>query len=479
MDSDDKDSLFGSPPMSPKWQPTVGAPRDDIPLVLPGMVFNPSSVTSLATFTSSSTTQGQSTMPTSLQDACEAPARASDFESISTSTNVHPLANQQAPRETNQSRPAVYSAQTLEALRNTTSPIRLVPTVPTGTPSIPAHLPAAKSTWLPNHSSVQTTGYLAPSTTAAALPHGSIAGNNKATASNSAAERFKWCYKCRKDRPLSDYVHMTPMGQYVIRNTCFGCREKKRISAARSKNKKEEAQVPNRLQAQYSQQPQHLHNQQQHQQQQLQHLHDQPQHQQEQHQQHYQQQQQTSGGFDGIATQTNRLPTLSLMTPAFSHLSFDNSLADAQLIRDLQMFESDMANAANHVSSQLPSPSSVLPPDPTADSSTSQEQQQQETNSHPLFIPVQILPTTLAEADIDLLISQEAEKFRHGCRNCSWLKKQDAATVKKLWRRRVSTIVLGLVQVPPPDPQPRIGFVHSEGSHNLLPDREDDYQLEN
>ncbi|KAK2021276.1 hypothetical protein LX32DRAFT_605011 [Colletotrichum zoysiae] len=465
MDSYDNDSLFGSPLTTPMWQPTGGAPRDDIPLVLPGMGFNPSSVTNLATFMSSSTTQDQSAMPTSLQDAREAPARASDFESIFTSTSVHPLADQQAPRETNQSRPSAYSAQTLEAFRNTTSPIRLVPTVPTGTPSIPLPLPAVTSTWLPNHSSFQQTGYLAPPTTAAALPHGSIAGNNNATASDRAAERTKWCYKCRKDRPLSDYLHMTPMGQHVIRNTCFGCREKKRISAARSKIKKEETQVPNRLQAKYSQQPQHLHNQQQHQH--------------EQHQQHDQQQQQTSGGFDGVATQTNRLPTLSLMTPAFPSLSFDNSLAGAQLIRDLQMFESDMADAANQVSSQLPSPSSVLPPDPTSESSTSQDQQQQETNSHPLFIPVQILPTTLSEADIDLLISQEAEKFRHGCRNCSWLKKQDAATVKKLWRRRVSTIVLGLVQVPPPDPQPRIGFVHSEGSHNLLPDHEYGYQIEN
>ncbi|KAK2011822.1 hypothetical protein LZ32DRAFT_533208 [Colletotrichum eremochloae] len=521
MDSDDHDSLFGSPPTLPKPQPnedTVGAPRDENPLVLPGTEFH-LSVANPETFAGSSPAQSQLTMPTSLSDSREVPAPTSGSD-IFTPTNVYPLADQKALGELNQSGPSAYSSQTLEALRNTTGPVRLIPTLPTGgAPFAPATVPAVTSTSLlsPNHSFTSQTEYSAASSpVAASSAHDSVASNNDATASNGARQGFKKCTKCNKDKPMPEYEYMSPMGNQLPRAQCAACREKRRASSARTKNKKDESAARARFQGRQK------HRQQQH------------------------QQQQSSRGFDGPATQTSfsnpLIPTMTAllpspecnvdvvaqkspsiptpfgqmpmspsssafprlqngfphppdlggsrptatfgpstpplsMTPALSGLSFDSSTVDGQLIRDLEMFESDMAAFANHPSSRLPSPSSALPPDLTTEMSHSQEQQQETTN-RPLgtFVTVQILPVTLDEADINLFLSQEMERFRYGIDKCTWLKKQDEATVKKCWRRREAAIVLGLVEVPPPNLQSKIGVLYSEGSHDLLPGWHDDYE---
>ncbi|KAK1596741.1 uncharacterized protein LY79DRAFT_509054 [Colletotrichum navitas] len=524
MDSDDEDSLFGSPPMSPTRQPnenTIGTLRDETPLTLPRTELSSSPVADVETFASSSPTHGQLAMPASLQDAREAPARASGFDNTFTPTAIYPLADQRAQVEMDQSRPPVYSSQILEALRNTTGPVRLIPTLPTSAPFTPATVADTTSASLlsPNHSFIQQTEYSTPlNAVAGSSPHDSVASNDAVASNYAAAHGLKKCTKCKKDKPLSDYEYMSPMGHQVPRSQCADCREKRRVSAAHAKIKKDGIRAQARLQAQYTQQRQH--------------------------------QRQASGGSHGLATQTNflyplglsattlspvpdgnadtivqdpsmttlfrhmpmylspttfpdlqydGLPNLpgpegcrsvatfgpstppSLMVPAFSGLSFDSSPAGTQMSRDLEMLESDLTHAANHTSSRLPSPSSVLPLDPTAESIAVQEQPQQLTNScpHGTLVTVQILPVSLAEADIDLLLNQEMERFRYGRNNCRWLKKQDEATVKKCWRRREAAIVLGLVEVPPPNLQPRIGFVYSEGSHDIVPGGNDDYEEDN
>ncbi|EFQ35155.1 hypothetical protein CGRA01v4_01724 [Colletotrichum graminicola] len=528
MESDDQDSRFGSPPMSPKRQPnedTIGALRDETPLTLPSTEFCSSPVADLETSAGSSPTHGQFTMPASLQDTHEALARSSDFDDTFTPNAVYQLAAQRAKREMDQSRPSVYSSQILEALRNTTGPVRLIPTLPTSAPFTPTTVAdtTSASSLSPNHSFIQQTECFTPANAvAASSPHDSVAGNDAIASNYAATHGLKKCTKCKKDRPLSDYEYMSPMGHQVPRSQCAECREKRRVSAAHAKIKKDGIRAQARLQAQHAQQRQQQH-------------HDQ------------QQQQQASGGFHGFASQTNLLHPLglgtamlspapdcnantiaqgpsmatlfehmpmhlsstafpylhydglsnlpgpegpcsvatfspstphSLMGPAFSSLSFGGSIADAQMNRDLEMLELDLLAAANNASSRLPSPSSVLPPDPSAESIPLQEQQQQQTNNcpHGTLVTVQILPVTLTEADIDLLLNQEMERFRSGRENCRWLKKQDEATVKKFWRRREAAIVLGLVTVPPPNLQPRIGFVYSEGSHDILPSGNGEYE---
>ncbi|KAK1975633.1 hypothetical protein LZ30DRAFT_693455 [Colletotrichum cereale] len=441
MDLDDQDSLFGSSPI--KSQPNeaiVGAPGDRLSLCLPSTEFHSSPVIDLETLADSSSAQVQFTMPALSKDSQQIPMQASGSDNNFTPAETRLLASQQAAGERAQSRPSVYSSQTLEALKNTTGPVRLTPTLPTGAPSTVSTVPAARSSSLlsPNHSFVQQHDYYTPSyTIATSSPSDSISSNGNAIASNGALQGSKKCTKCNKYKPLSDYDHMSPMGQQTIRHQCADCRLKRRASAARTKTKRDEILAQTRRRAQQQQQQQ--------QQQQHQRQHQRQQYQQQQHQQHYQQQQQqpgTLGSLYGLATQTDNLQTL----------------------------QSDMADVADLRHSQLPSPSSVLPPDPTPEAN-GVEEQQQATGPCPLgnFITVRTLPVTLTEEDINIFIEQESERFLYGRENCSWLKTQDEATAQKCWRRREAAIVLGLVEVPPPNLQSKIGFLYSEGSHEFLP----------
>ncbi|OHW90906.1 hypothetical protein CSPAE12_10446 [Colletotrichum incanum] len=142
---------------------------------------------------------------------------------------------------------------------------------------------------------------------------------------------------------------------------------------------------------------------------------------------------------------------------------------------DSQMFESDMSNFVNFTSSPLQSPSSVLPPDPNLEVNLPQEQQQQ-TDHWPsnTAVTVKTLPISLNEAELKLFIDQEMERFRFGCEKCRWMKNQDEATLQQCWRKREAAIVLGLIEVPPPNLQSKIGVLRSEGSHDFLPGGNDD-----
>ncbi|KZL72396.1 hypothetical protein CT0861_03515 [Colletotrichum tofieldiae] len=519
MDIDDVDSLFDSPPMSPKSQPTVdtaSAPKNSISLCLPGMNFSSSPMTIHKTSTDSAPTQSQTTMQTSLKNPRQTPAHGLSSRNVYTPTRSLSLMPQQALEELGQAGPPTYVSPTLEALKNPTGPVRLIPTLPTGASSAPTALPPIfTSPFSPGHDFVHLSTSPIPSRTALAnSPRNSTLCNDSSTVPEGATQRSKKCTKCGKDRPLSEYEHMSPMGQRQPRAQCASCREKRRVSVARSKKKKEDVLAQARLRAQHREA------------------------------QDRQLEQQTTEALQSPSIQASNLPllrnptmaafspsldrnvatvgqgssmsapaaqspmlssptvplslgcgfpnlsrlkgfhpaatlasstSLPSMAPALSSSPFASYSDDPQVIQDLFMCELDMSNFVNFTSSPLQSPSSLLPPDPIMEANTPQEQQQQ-TDHRPshTFVTVKTLPISLNEAELKLFINQEMERFRFGRENCRWMKNQDEATLQQCWRKREAAIVLGLVEVPPPKLQSKIGVLRSEGSHDLLPGGNDD-----
>lgn len=271
MDFDDDDSLFGSPPKpnSGTWSSNradhVGS------LCLPVMN-NGSPLVNQQTICLPS-------VPKELQTRESANRAALAVDQAFSTSKIHPHTTPCAPSPEQDSGELAQDQSSLEALRNPKGPVRLVPTLPTGPLSPCQALLYGREGQYPSHQHSETfqqtyrsspyldipQAFQAPHLGFATPPGSSIHGQEQPRASHASPEPSqllsanqqgdsapgndsspvadqdrKKCSKCLKDQPFSSYSYMNSMGQQQPRNQCTDCRKKRRVSAARSKKRKQE-----------------------------------------------------------------------------------------------------------------------------------------------------------------------------------------------------------------------------------------------
>ncbi|TIC97730.1 hypothetical protein CH35J_007568 [Colletotrichum higginsianum] len=294
---------------------------------------------------------------------------------------------------------------------------------------------------------------------------------------------------------------MNSMGQQQPRNQCTDCRKKRRVSAARSKKRKQEDMAG-----------QHQHERQ---------MQGQNQHQQasQELQGHLEQKknilspkdattmawdakveapgpfprasQRPSNAFPSLPGLERSRPTASRdpsVTPVLPNSNFgrdpvpptfeDAATTNVQTLRDMQHMRNVecLQEFDNLTRSTQMSPGSVFPPDPRFASKAPQEQSpaqpaqpQSDERYRPILSIVHTLPISLNGAELDFVVGQERQMFDQGRQTCLWMRGQDEATLQQYWRKREAAVVLGLLEVPMPSLQPKIGITRSQGSHKNMP----------
>lgn len=76
------------------------------------------------------------------------------------------------------------------------------------------------------------------------------------------------------------------------------------------------------------------------------------------------------------------------------------------------------------------------------------------------------LPNNVVQTRIDY----ERHRFESALQKCHYLRGQDEESLRRIWRKREAAIVMDLVVVPLPEPQPIFGQTYSRGSHRNIKD---------
>ncbi|WQF82346.1 hypothetical protein CDEST_07360 [Colletotrichum destructivum] len=254
------------------------------------------------------------------------------------------------------------------------------------------------------------------------------------------------------------------MGQQQPRSQCTDCRKKRRVSSARSKKRKQE-DMAGQHQDERQAQGQNKH------QQASQGL-----------QVHLKQKKNILSPKDatmmacdakaeakGLFPRASQRPSNAFPSLPGAAMTNVQALRDMQHMRNVECLQEfdDLTR-----SSQM-SACSVFPPDPRLASKASQEQSSAQPQSderyRPILAIVHTLPISLNGAELDFVVGQERQMFDHGRQTCPWMRGQDEATLQQYWRKREAAVVLGLLEVPMPSLQPKIGITRSQGSHNNMP----------
>ncbi|KAJ0165216.1 hypothetical protein CTA2_11979 [Colletotrichum tanaceti] len=186
--------------------------------------------------------------------------------------------------------------------------------------------------------------------------------------------------------------------------------------------------------------------------------------------------------LEGSCPTASRDPSL---TPALSDSTFgrdpvpptfeDLDMSNVQTLRDMQHQRNvDTLQEFADLSRRSPmSTGSVFPPDQRFVSKAAQEQSlgqpRPDERFRPILAIVHTLPISLNGAELDFVVGQERQMFDRGRETCPWMRGQDETTLQQYWRKREAAVVLGLLEVPMPSLQPKIGITRSQGSHNNVP----------
>ncbi|GJD04545.1 hypothetical protein ColKHC_13370 [Colletotrichum higginsianum] len=149
---------------------------------------------------------------------------------------------------------------------------------------------------------------------------------------------------------------------------------------------------------------------------------------------------------------------------------------NVQTLRDMQHMRNVecLQEFDNLTRSTQMSPGSVFPPDPRFASKAPQEQSpaqpaqpQSDERYRPILSIVHTLPISLNGAELDFVVSQERQMFDQGRQTCLWMRARTRQPCSSIGRE--AAVVLGLLEVPMPSLQPKIGITRSQGSHKNMP----------
>ncbi|OHE94816.1 hypothetical protein CORC01_09923 [Colletotrichum orchidophilum] len=496
MDSHDE-SLFGSPPTSPKSQ-SYFAVRDPTPLFLPGMSSSPLPNANIAPAQAQSAISN-SPLPHLSPQALSTENNASEL-SYGPKTPAQRLPSQETSQASSSQMPSTTRQAPLSAI-NPGVAVRLVPTLPhSAGPQVEAPLLTSpfsigRSTLPPLPESL----LLSPSPTAS-----NEIGTPSPSGNGSLAP--KKCSKCLKFKPQSEFISLTHMGLTKHRSQCDACRKKRRELSARNKRRKRQAEAEDEQEPQQQQQlpqvvmaqsplpgsnkdqlPRSCHP--------SESLDSSGQVTQPSLLGHGVATQSTMLGFGStvqplrdhavppqplITTQHAPIDLTSPITTPFTdwsrahgieYVNFNTSFNSphfSMLTQNLQGvdLDADMAYHGPQSSEHLLSPSSVLPQQTGKNTGDANAQ----ANNEDLYniVSVKMLKTPLTKGDKTSVLDHERQKFKEARHKCQWMKMQDDKTVQAYWEKRHASVVLGLLEVPPPDLQPFIGYSYTEGSHQNL-----------
>ncbi|KAF9871129.1 hypothetical protein CkaCkLH20_11298 [Colletotrichum karsti] len=90
------------------------------------------------------------------------------------------------------------------------------------------------------------------------------------------------------------------------------------------------------------------------------------------------------------------------------------------------------------------------------------------TSEHFELTHTVVLKTAFPDDVIKTRIDFERRKFRDAMRTCHFLRCQSDESLRRIWRKREAAIVLDLIVVPLPEPQPVFGSSYGDGSHRNI-----------
>ncbi|KAL0940465.1 uncharacterized protein CTRU02_203228 [Colletotrichum truncatum] len=341
---------------------------------------------------------------------------------------------------------------------------------------------------------------------------GASATSSRSRTTVPAPEGYKKCTKCKLNYPVATYEHMRALGQIDHYVQCTVCREKRRKSTAATKARKAEAEA--REQAHRLEQQQQQLQQQYHQPPQLKveapdnaplafmGVHDgggnvmlsi----------EHGSQDEEMVEEADHKGLAFSAMPVAALNTPgsimgserASSILTGSSMNVRNDGFLDMDV-EYDMKYHENHNSAPKQSRGASLSIESQAHNvandlaSANYQALEQSLMPAPIMAPIlaeviadtasqhtstnlQLTTTVAIKRPLsgDLIkarVEFERRRFDEARHKCLWMRFQDEATVTRAWKKREAAVILDLVVVPRPEPQPFLGQTYAQGSHRNI-----------